>query len=190
MQNQFNSDEEKRIKVVKALFETNVRLKLLELPAELSQFLIAKGIVSGGASASLFHGETPNDYDIYLDTDASVKQFDALLKQKEILDVVKDINDKYSIDTLIDGKMVTARAVTFKNKIQVITMSTVEQRRTFDYIHCMPWFVIDKNTYYISRSQYDSIMNKKLVMNSAYVTKDKFLEMSRYRKFLDRGWKA
>lgn len=189
MQTVFNADEEKRIQLVKGLFDSNVRIKLLEFPPELFELLINRGVVSGGASASLFHGETPKDYDIYLDSMDSVIKFNELLKRQDILDKIEDVNEKYSIDTLIDGKMVTSRAVTFKNKIQVITMSTIDQRRTFDYLHCMPWFVLAQNKYFISRGQYDSIINKKLVINPAYVPTDKLLQHARQSKFLNRGWK-
>jgi len=189
MQNPFNQDEEKRIKLVKGLFEANVRLKILELPEEVATLLLEKGVVSGGASASLFWGEQPKDYDIYLDSDATVQQFNQLLKLPHVLDKVEDVNEKYAIDTLVDGKLITSRAVTFQNKIQVITMSTIDQRRTFDYVHCMPYFQISNNTYYISRKQFDSITNKKLVFNTDYVVRDKLNQHARERKFLDRGWK-
>jgi hypothetical protein len=84
----------------------------------------------------------------------------------------------------MDGKLVTPRATTFKNKLQVITMACADARETFDYVHCMPYYVIETDTYNISRRQYESIMAKRLVHNPKSVQPADY----RRQKFLNRGW--
>jgi hypothetical protein len=87
---------------------------------------------------------------------------------------------------LIDGKVITARATTLKHSVQVITMETKEHRKSFDFIHCMPWYDIKAGKYYISENQYRSIKEKKLIINP----NAKVVAKYRIAKYEDRGWKS
>lgn len=177
----FSEKELTEIVNVKDKFEHY--LKTLKFPIQLADML-RQGIVTGGASASLFHGDAPKDWDIYLTTQQSIDEFNNLAKREDVLALIEDINPKYGVDSLVDGKLITPRAVTFKNGVQVITMARSDARETFDFIHCMPYFDLNTKQYHISRNQYDSIKQKKLVHNP------KSPQPATYRrqKFLNRGW--
>lgn len=156
----------------------------LKAPIELIN-IIRKGILTGGASASLFHGTRPNDWDVYLTDQNDIDALNKLAKEVDVVtESIEDINPKYGVDTIVEGKLVTPRAVTFKNGLQVITMSRADARDTFDFVHCMPYYDIASRTYHISRRQYDSIKAKKLIHNP------KSPQPATYRrqKFLNRGW--
>lgn len=165
--------------------EIREKLKTFKFPTEVSR-LLRKSILTGGVSASLFHGQKPKDWDIYLTDDADIKTFENLVPH--LLDMIEDINEKYggaNLATLQKGKLVTARAVTFKNGVQIITMHSADARKSFDYIHAMPYFDLKTMTYHISRRQYDSIKQRILIKNP------NGQEPASYRtsKFLERGWK-
>jgi hypothetical protein len=188
MPNPFALDEQDKIRQLKAQVETTVTFKLLELPAMLWELLMEKSILTGGAISSIVHKENVNDYDLYLNDHADITKFNELLKDPDVIAKVQDVNPKYMADVLIDGKLVTSRAVTFKNKLQVITMNTSDARKTFDYVHCMPYFDIKNKKLYISRMQFDAIKHKKLVKNVNGQT-NYSMEEYRKQKFIDRGWK-
>lgn len=165
--------------------EIREKLKSFKFPTDISK-LLRKSVLTGGVSASLFHGQVPKDWDIYLTDDADIKTFEGLVPV--LLDMIEDIDEKYggaNLATLQQGKLVTARAVTFKNRVQIITMHNADARKQFDYIHAMPYFDLQTMSYHISRRQYDSIKNRILVKNP------NGQEPASYRthKFLERGWK-
>lgn len=171
------------IDVVKVLIKE--KLKSFKFPTEVSK-LLRKSILTGGVSASLFHGEKPKDWDIYLTDSNDIKTFEGLIP--DLLDMIEDIDERYggsNLATLQKGKLVTARAVSFKNRVQIITMHNADARKSFDYIHAMPYFDLQRMSYHISRRQYDSIKTKTLVKNP------NGQEPASYRtsKFLERGWK-
>jgi hypothetical protein len=64
-------------------------------------------------------------------------------------------------------------------------METIEHRKRFDFLHCMPWFDIKNEKFYISENQYKAIKEKRLVINPDA------REVAAYRiqKFEKRGWK-
>lgn len=179
----FNDIELIEIERVKT--EIREKLKSFKFPTEVSK-LLRKSILTGGASASLFNGEKVKDWDIYLTDANDIKVFEALIP--DLLDMIEDIDEKYggsNLATIHKGKLVTARAVTFKNGVQIITMHSADARKSFDYIHAMPYFDLQTMTYHISRRQYVSIKRKILIKNP------NGQEPASYRtsKFLERGWK-
>ena len=178
----FNQNQLTEITAVKGLIQDFLRS--VKMPVELIQIL-KNGILTGGASASLFHGDSPKDWDIYLTGQSDIDSLNKLVTENEtILAMIEDINPKYGVDTLVDGKLITPRAITFKNRIQVITMARADARETFDFVHCMPYYNIKETTYHISRRQYESIKKKELIHNP------KSPQPATYRrqKFLNRGW--
>jgi hypothetical protein len=100
------------------------------------------------------------------------------------LNEVADVTSGYMTITNVDGKLVTANAITFKNGLQVIIKADKTHRDTFDFVHCMPYFDMKTQQLFISRLQYDAIKNKQLIENP------KFPQFSQHRtdKFLKRGW--
>lgn len=184
----FTEIERGEIEAVKIAIKTRLRTMMAELPAPYTR-MFKNGILTGGAIASLFRGEEPNDWDIYLETHSLSNQFlDRVMKGLDgIEDVIADINPNYNVTTLLDGKVVTERAVTFRNKLQVIVMSDRTSRETFDFLHCMPYFEFGSGNFYISRAQYDAIKQRKLVQNPKYNDQP---NLRRLQKLIGQGWKT
>ncbi len=180
---EFSSEDIARIFHVKAeLFQT-LKTKIAEFPID-CQFLFFGGILSGGAVASVWHDEQPKDLDIYLTSESDIRDFKRRVIDDKLFSAhVKDINPKY-MRSEVEGKLVTANAVTFKNNIQVITLLTKQKRIEFDYIHCMPYLDYNANTFFISKAQVESIKTKTLYPNPKGIVKE-----FRRQKFLNRGWK-
>ena len=85
------------------------------------------------------------------------------------------------------GFIETPNAITLRNRMQFITLSDYERaRKSFDYIHCLPFYDILNDQFHISMEQWKSIKNKKLVRQ--YLT----LVPSSHRaaKYRERGWKV
>ena len=156
-----------------------------QLPMSL-QMLLEKGILTGGATASVMQNGIPNDYDIYLTDKEHIEAFKSLLHNNDVLEFVKDISESYKANIQVNGKLITANATTFNNGIQVITCADAKSREKFDYIHCMPWYDIKNDKLYISPQQFNAIKTKKLIINpkaknppTAY----------RRQKYIERGWR-
>ena len=184
----FNDIERGEIEAVKLSVKQRLRIMMAELPAPYTK-MFKNGVLTGGAIASLFHGEEPNDWDIYLETHWLSNQFlDRVMKGLDnIEDVIADINPNYNVTTLLDGKVVTERAVTFKNKLQVIVCTDRTSRETFDFLHCMPYFEFGSGNFYISRAQYDAIKQRKLVQNPKFTDQP---NVRRLQKLIGQGWKT
>ena len=184
----FSDIERVDIEVVKFAIKTRLRIMMAELPAPYTR-MFKNGILTGGAIASLFRGEEPNDWDIYLETQLLSNQFlDRVMKGLDgIENVISDINPNYNVTTLLNGKVVTERAVTFRNKLQVIVMTDRTSRDTFDFLHCMPYFEFGSGNFYISRAQYDAIKESKLVQNPKFTDQP---DVRRLQKLIARGWKT
>ena len=184
---EFNTDEQARIVHIKNRIQDTLHDKLQRMDARLQVLIKFYGVVSGGVSASFFHSEQPNDIDIYFKHEQARDEFMNLLKDDKFHTDIADVNPKYGLDTLVNGKLITSNATTFKNGVQIIIMDTVSVREHFDYIHTMPWYDCDSKLYHISPGQYNSIKNKQLVVNPNANLKTP--TNSRRLKFLSRGWK-
>jgi hypothetical protein len=180
----FDQYEEMDVITIKGRLIDQLSSKLDKFPTDLMALLRDNAILTGGASASMFHNEVVNDYDLYLTDSMAIKTFESMLKLSDINSLIEDVNPKYR-DVTVSGKLITAKATTFKNKIQVITMTTADARKSFDYIHCMPYLSLSTKKYHISKQQYNSIKNKKLVINP----NAERVDGHRTTKFIDRGWK-
>lgn len=137
-------------------------------------------ILTGGVTASVFHGENINDYDLYART-------------KTGHDIVLDSIQRYhpgNIEVALnyatiqteDGKLVSANAITLHNQMQFITMGTFHEcRASFDFKHCLPYYDIRDEKFYISPDQYQLIKKKELYPITG--------KLARLPKFEERGWK-
>ena len=180
----FNTTETHEISMVKSVIKSTLANAMEKMPHDI-KLLMNDAVVTGGISASFFHMEKQNDIDVYLKSKTAIDKLMMLIGLPEIAQTVADVNPKYGIETLVDGKLVTAHAVTFKSGIQIITMNTVEDaRKLFDFIHCMPFYDFSDGKYYISRAQYDSIKAKHLVLNPTGVSP----APNRMTKYIERGW--
>ena len=189
MQSPFNQNEQQFITEVKKSIQNTLSNIFDDFPKDLASFIKSYCILTGGMSASFFVGEKPKDYDFYFKDERSIDIFkNAINANKKFMDLVEDCKENY-IQTLVDGKLITANAITFKNKIQIITMATADVRKAFDFIHCMPYYDCDDSTYHISKAQFDSIRNKQLVVNPNYVKVNPQAHENRIIKYKTRGWK-
>ena len=170
--------------IKKRLFAT-LNIMFDGIPRQLSDFLRDKAILTGGAISSLMHNETPKDYDLYLQDKNDIMNFKQYVHGMD-KEFIQDADEKY-VEVQVEGKLVTANATTFKNGLQVITLHTADSRSTFDFVHCMPWYKISSHTLYISKKQYNAILNKHLIKNeheNAYA-----LSHKRVEKYTAKGWK-
>lgn len=181
----FSIAEEIEIVSAKKLIEFHYDVAVMKLPSQLKSFLETNAIISGGITASVMHGEPPNDIDIYLTSSSAVDAFKSAVNNSLMLEHIKSVNQKYPIETIVEGKLITANATTFDDGIQVITMDTSDMRKHFDMIHCMPWYSLSTKQFYISRSQYDSIKSRKIVQNPLCKPG---VSKHRMQKYVDRGW--
>ena len=84
----FTNDELVDINTVKTRIEEYFRT--VKFPPGLIA-IVKNGILTGGASASLFHNETPNDWDIYLTKQTDIDAFIDLTKKSD--EILKDVED-------------------------------------------------------------------------------------------------
>jgi hypothetical protein len=181
----FSESETNNIISIKKFLFDRINVLFDELHIVLANYLRDNAILTGGAIPSIFHGEIPNDYDLYLSEAIHVLYFKQYIPNMDQT-LIQDADEKY-LDVIVAGKLVTANATTFKNGLQVITMHTADARSTFDFLHCMPWYKISDNTLHISKNQYDTIAQKILVKNEH---KNAFpLSKKRVDKYVKRGWK-
>jgi hypothetical protein len=185
----FNEIERAEIEAVKIAARTQLRMLFADLPS--SYYKLLEGcILTGGAFASLFHGDTPNDWDVYLETEGKSEQFlnRVMNNDESIYDLILEINPNYRVrSTMVPGLYVTENAITFKNGLQIIINADRDTRLTgFDFVHCMPYFDMPTQQLFISRAQYDAIKNKQLTQNPNYIGQPL---VQRLQKFRERGWK-
>lgn len=184
----FNDNEQHGLIALKKSLYAQMNILLDTFPTTVSEHLRHNTILTGGAIASMMHMERPNDFDLYFKDDFSLSSFRQFIKNEiPVREYIKDVNEKY-IEVVIEGKMVTGNAVTFKNGVQVILLQGCEGREYFDFIHCMPWYDISNNKLHISRRQYDAIKHKKLIVNPARMGTP--TSKSRIEKYVKRGWVA
>lgn len=182
----FSRDEEEHIVETKRILYAKMKMLLGQFPEVLRDFLTHNSILTGGSIAThLLHAGEPNDYDLYLNSENHILFFKQYVTNMD-KEFIQDADEKY-YDVSVPGKLVTANATTFKNRIQVVTIHNSNVRNTFDFVHCMPWYDIAKNKLHISYNQYDSISLKKLIKNehpNAFPLSGK-----RVDKYNARGWK-
>ena len=185
MNSVFTDTEQLEIVRVRDRVQSKLRELISDLPTE-SYPNFKEMILTGGCFASLFHNEEPNDWDVYLRDIDTAQEFDGMVMgDVTMMALVKDVNPAYRVATKVRSKVITENAVSFKNGLQVITNNDKSGRKSFDFIHCMPYFDMATQKLFISRLQYDCIKQKKLMKNP-----DHARELSGHRidKFISRGW--
>jgi hypothetical protein len=145
-------------------------------------------ILSGSSISSIYHGEEPKDYDFWMKPTPFLK-VEAI--RQNIIELysadILDISENYGGVT-VNSKpdlCVTANAITFKNKFQLITLKDYySARKTFDFVHCMPYFDFMEDKFVISERQFSIIQQKRLVSNNP----GNIIPPYRVEKFKNRGW--
>ena len=143
--------------------------------------------VTGGCTASLLQGEKPKDIDVYFCSPIIAEKVVSLYKSESYKNEVAVFNEKYR-DTEIGKLVITENAMTLKNGIQIIFKHHGVPdvlRKTFDYVHWLPYYSPVGDKFYISREQYDCCVNKILKNNRPGTQPAGWRE----QKFLARGYK-
>lgn len=141
--------------------------------------------VSGGVIASLLQYEQPKDIDIYFKAELPMKE--ATVGLLQYLPDIKDVDDQYRDVIGTNGKMITERSITMSTGHSFISMHhghPDDVRKTFDYLHCTPYYDVETNLLYISEAQYVAATQKILEVNNP-----KTFTNLRQNKFLKRGYK-
>jgi hypothetical protein len=181
----FSDAERKEIESVKDIAQKKLRELLSDLPTDTYPYF-KESILTGGCFASLLRGEEVHDWDVYLkDVDITDRFESFVMSDSPTLNEVAGVTAGYMTEVKIQGKLITPNAITFKNGLQVITLTCKAHRETFDFIHCMPYFDMRTQQLFISRQQYDAIKNKKLIKNPKHAN---HLSTKRIDKFMERGW--
>lgn len=152
------------------------------------RMLAKRCILTGGATASIFHSDTPNDWDLLFLFDKDVQSIlinPSIIPTNDIADM-KEYSSDLRTEKVI-GKCITTWAITCKNGVQFI-LRNAEHRKHFDFIHCMPYYDITRNKLFISGDQFHSIMEKNIILNPERVDRDKAPNEKRLQKYIDRGW--
>lgn len=145
-------------------------------------------ILSGSSISSIYHNETVKDYDFWLKP-GPFSNADAIRKNiiEQFTDIILDISANYGQPGAKGAPelCVTANAITFKNKFQLITLGDYHsERKNFDFLHCTPYYDLDADKFYISERQFDAIKRKKLIRHSETAEIQKY----RIEKFKQRGF--
>lgn len=159
-----------------------------EINGVLSLLLMSDCILSGSCISSIYHGEEPKDYDFWLKpkTFSDVEAIRQNIVEKYSDDIL-DISENYAGQGAKGAPhpCVTANAITFKNKFQLITLADYyTARKDFDFVHCKPYFDFKEDKFVISERQFSIIQQKRLVSNNP----GRIIAVYRTEKFKNRGW--
>ena len=149
-----------------------------------------RSFVSGGAIGSLLRQEPVNDLDIFFTDKIFLDDIEAVAQNEKFQEEMVESHDGRYAETKVQGKLITANAVTLKNKVQLITRvygTPKEITDGFDYVHCTPWYDIYNHKLHITPQAYEYIMNKKLVVKNKEAAHKTVLS-ARYNKLLDQGF--
>jgi hypothetical protein len=178
---------EARAKALKKRIEWHLDILYNQLRPGLVDAIKCRCILSGSSISSMYHAEEVKDYDLWM-ADFGSNNTDLFymntLIQNTYDDLIAEYSDEYS-GMKKTHKVITQNAITLKNKMQFITLSEYKDARiTFDFIHCMPYYDLSSEKFFISEQQMDAIANKKLVKNPGATPPVQW----RIEKFHKRGW--
>ena len=157
-----------------------------------------EAFISGGIFASLLQapfGTLTDEFNVFKDIDvyfSSLAYFDRniLISNYNNLKWIKPapVNaDGTTPDTFQHfSKMITDRSITMESGFSYISshFGTPDKfREHFDFVHCLPYYIIKDDTLHISRQQYDCCVNKKLMVHNYNE-----LTQHRFDKFIKLGY--
>lgn len=162
---------------------------LYQLPQGLYDLLFRWCILSGSSISSIYHNERPKDFDLWC-KDADRLPYIMKAITEKYSDQIMTYSEQDGYDSLREGnqgdkKLITHNAITLKGNLQFITLGTYKsQRQMFDFMHCLPYYDLQNDKFYISENQMNYIASKKLVRNPI----GKVPVHWRVEKFKNRGW--
>ena len=142
-----------------------------------------KIVVAGGCFTSWLEGKEPKDIDVFVLNSCDAE---ARIQNKLIGDSVEVALREGDVSYL-NNKNIIKTVLNPRTKVQWI-FTTYKTRQElvkhFDFLHCCVSYEPYFNRLHISRSTYDAIKNKQLVVNNHGQ-----LVNWRVNKFVTRGWK-
>lgn len=180
----FEPSEKNKILVMKSLAKSHINLMLGDkILNDVGHYLV----IAGGAFPDWFHSTRngPKDIDVFVLHDETAKnKLRAYLGSNGFVlkstDYLKQTNPGAKHVQEIWEGIPDGRKYQF---IFTDYLSREELIKEFDYKHCMVSYDVGKNEIYITRSIYDAIANKHLIVNNQNRVAD-----WRRTKFLQRGF--
>lgn len=190
------TDTEPKADDPQSAFDVHERLVIASIKSRIAMLTITEAInpimfsyrglvVAGGVFSSIFHHEDPNDIDVFVLDQGDHASLYTVLRQEDSFEETTRNNTVYAANTHIrylftrkDGKVqfIFTKFATIKDLLD-----------DFDFKHCRVAY--DGNKLYISRSAYNAMRDKKLVLHNPNRSQNQFQLQKRVRKFLDRGYK-
>lgn len=185
----FSESDKKLILKVKEQIKEKVGLGVLENKIYFQEFLkesvsFPKMFLSGGAIASLFQNETPNDWDLFFKNEIEKTVFTKFLTNSSFFTPIEFfIDERYT-----DEEGIPVNALTIKDDqisfIKLYADKPEYVKSTFDFVHCTSHYDIFDDTLHISELQFKCMTQKILMRNT-----NEPIKKSRLEKFLNRGYK-
>jgi hypothetical protein len=156
-----------------------------------SELMYSKHIViAGGCWASLFHGDTPHDIDVFILDDMKAKQsvhkhIEEIKFKNPSSEIIKEGSSNY-----MDNDSIEYTAFDMISKLQFITTKYATRRELvahFDMLHCCVSYTPWDDKLHISRDVYDTIMKKEIRAQSGVM---ELVKPWRIEKMKERGWKV
>ena len=154
-----------------------------------SELMYSKHIViAGGCWASLFHGDTPHDIDVFILDDMKAKQsvhkhIEEIKFKNPSSEIIKEGSSNY-----MDNDSIEYTAFDMISKLQFITTKYATRRELvahFDMLHCCVSYTPWDDKLHISRDVYDTIMKKEIRAQSGVM---ELVKPWRIEKMKERGW--
>lgn len=182
-------DFESKALCLKEHVKERITKVLIAFPVQFHTWIKVNCVLSGSSISSIYHGEEPKDFDLwYKKLDEPKRHIDAIITNYG--DYIATYKNEPGYDSLRHGnlgdeKVITHNAITFIEKLQLITLDDYKTcRQGFDFIHCMPYYDFNDDKFHISENQMKSIAHKKLVKNPEGNGPAEW----RIHKFKQRGW--
>ena len=149
-------------------------------------------IITGGCISSIAHGIAVADIDLYAKTKEGLDKIYNYMLNEMNQNQIKTY-DKYDFDadgnkliTVKNNKLITDNAITLTNDVQFVHLGNADDcRNNFDMIHCMSWYDLASQKFYISKDQWFCISNK-IIKRNPFFLKD--IPEKRIAKYAARGW--
>lgn len=154
-----------------------------------SELMYNKNIViAGGCWASLFHGDTPHDIDVFILNDQKTKDLvhrhvEQIKFKNPSSEIIKEGSNNY-----MDNDSIEYTAFDMITKVQLITTKYNTRKELldhFDMLHCCVSYTPWDDRLYISRDVYETIMKKAIRPQSGIW---ELVKPWRIDKMEKRGW--
>jgi len=193
---EYYTEQAQKDVLAKKLFSDDEQLQIMEVKKSIRSYIhkhmptydfdMSGVVVAGGCFASMMNDEVVKDFDIFLLNNSRNELALNLLTVKEsaLSPTSTKINDKeYFKNDKIEKTVSLGR--TALQYIYTKYNTRKELIDSFDFKHCCVSYDYANDKMFMSREVFNLIKSKTLRPNS-----DKAIELWRYEKFWQRGWKS